>query len=63
VKGEWAAKQNRRIIETLEPERQPPKKKRAPRKPPPDWRPMVDELVKTAQKLKGGAVAGAEPSL
>jgi len=49
-----AAKQNRRIIETLEPERQPPKKKRAPRKPPPDWRPVVDELVKTAEGLKGG---------
>ena len=49
-----AAKQNRRIIETLEPERQPPKKKRAPRKPPRDWRPVVDELVKTAGKLKGG---------
>jgi len=49
-----AAKQNRRIIETLEPERQQPKKKRAPRKPPRDWRPVVDELVKTAEKLKGG---------
>lgn len=49
-----AAKQNRRITETLEPERQPPKKKRAPRKPPPDWRPVVDELVKTAESLKGG---------
>jgi len=49
-----AAKQNRRIIETLEPERQPPQKKRAPRKPPRDWLPVVDELVKTAEKLKGG---------
>lgn len=49
-----AAKQNDRIIETLEPERQPPKKKRAPRKPPPDWRPVVDELAKTAEGLKGG---------
>ena len=58
-----AAKQNRRIIETLEPEQQPPKKKRAPRKPPRDWRPVVDELVETAEKLKGGAVAGAEPCL
>ena len=47
-----AAKQNRRIIETLEPERQ--KKKPAPRKPPRDWQPVVDELVKTAEKLKGG---------
>ena len=54
MKGEWAAKQNRRIIETLEPERQPPKKKRKPRKPPPDWRPVMDELVETAEKLKGG---------
>jgi hypothetical protein len=49
-----AAKQNQRIIGTLEPEQQPPKKKRAPRKPPPDWRPVVDDLVKTAKKLKGG---------
>lgn len=49
-----AAKQNRRIIETLEPERQPAQKKRTPRKPPPDWRPVVDELVKTAEKLKAG---------
>jgi len=49
-----AAKQNRRIIETLEPEQQPPKKKRAPGKPPPDWRPVLGELVKTAEKLKGG---------
>ncbi len=47
-----AAKQNHRIIETLEPERRP--KKRAPRKPSRDWRPVVDELVKTAEKLKGG---------
>ena len=47
-----AAKQNRRIIETLEPERQP--KKRETRKPLRDWRPVVDELVKTAGKLKGG---------
>jgi hypothetical protein len=49
-----AAKQNQRIIGTLEPEQQPPKKKRAPRKPPPDWRPVVDDLVETAKKLKGG---------
>lgn len=49
-----AAKQNQRIIETLEPERQPPPKKRAPRKPPPDWRPVVDELVKMVEGLKGG---------
>lgn len=49
-----AAKQNRRIIETLEPERQPPKKKRASRKPPRDWQPVVDELVKKAEALKRG---------
>jgi len=48
-----AAKQNQRIIETLKPERQVPKEKRKPRKPPPDWRPVVDELVKTAEGLKG----------
>lgn len=48
------AKQNRCIIETLEPERQPRKKKQVPRKPPPDWRPVVDELVKMTEGLKGG---------
>ena len=47
-------KQNRRIIKTLEPERPPPQKERAPRKPPPDRQPVVDELVKTTRKLKGG---------
>ncbi len=47
-----AAKQNHRIIETLEPERQ--QKKPASRKPPGDWGPVVDELVKTTGKLKGG---------
>jgi hypothetical protein len=57
-----AAKQNRRIIETLEPERQVPKKKRAPSKPPPDWRPVVDELVKTAEKLKGGQSSVQSPA-
>jgi hypothetical protein len=55
-----AAKQNRRIIEILEPERQP--KKRAPRKPPRDWRPVVDELVKAAGKLKGGSSPVQSPA-
>jgi hypothetical protein len=46
-----AAKQNGRIITTLEPElAKPPRKKT----PPKDWRPIVDELVKTTNRLRGG---------
>ena len=46
-----AAKQNDRIITTLEPEmKKPPRVK----KPARDWRPVVDDLVKTTEKLKGG---------
>jgi transposase len=49
-----AAKQNRRIIETLEPERAPPSKPRSARKPARDLRPVVDEVVSTANRLRGG---------
>ena len=48
-----AAKQNRRIIETLEPERASTRH-RAPRKPAPDLRPVVDKVVSTANRLRGG---------
>ena len=48
-----AAKQNQRIIATLEPDRQAKEHEKARRKPSADWRPEVDELVKAANKLKG----------
>jgi hypothetical protein len=55
------AKQNDRIITTLEPELAPPPRKKKPAK---DWRPVVDDLVKTTNKLKGGpAVQSAALSL
>lgn len=53
-----AAKQNGHIITSLEPERITP----APReraKPGKDWRPVVDELVKTTDKMKGGPVVSS----
>ncbi len=46
-----AARQNGRIIETLEPEQ---KASPVPPRPSTDWRPVVDELLQTAEKLKGG---------
>ena len=51
-----AAKQNQRIIETLDPELQAKQREKTWRKPTRDWRPEVDELVKAANKLKGGNV-------
>jgi hypothetical protein len=48
-----AAKQNQRIITTLEPGRQVQEKEKARYKLVTDWRPEVDELVKAANKLKG----------
>jgi len=48
-----AAKQNGRIVTTLEPELAKPAQ-RAREKPGKDWRPVVDDLVKTAGKMKGG---------
>jgi hypothetical protein len=50
------AKQNDRIITTLEPELAKPPRKKTPTK---DWRPAVDELVKTTGKLKGGPAVQA----
>jgi len=46
------AKQNNRIITTLEPELAKPARK--PKKPPKDWRPELDDLVKQTEKMKGG---------
>ncbi len=50
------AKQNQRIIETLAPDVSAKQQEKKPQKPARDWRPEVDELVKTANKLKGGNV-------
>jgi hypothetical protein len=51
-----AAKQNQRLIETLEPGHRAQQQKKARSKPGRDWRPEVDELVKEANKLKGEKV-------
>jgi hypothetical protein len=48
-----AAKQNERIITTLEPESAQPSPPRR-EKPVKDWGPVVDELVETAGTMKGG---------
>jgi hypothetical protein len=48
-----AAKQNDRIITTLEPELAKPARG-APKEPGQDWRPVMDDLVKTTDKIKGG---------
>lgn len=45
------ARQNRRIITTLEPERE---KEATPRKQGKDWRSEVDNLVKLTARMKGG---------
>jgi hypothetical protein len=47
-----AAKQNDRIITTLEPELAKPARK--PPKPSEDWRPEMDDLVERTDKMKGG---------
>ena len=48
-----AAKQNDRIIATLEPElEKPARQKRV--KPAKDWGPVVDDLIRTTSKMKGG---------
>jgi hypothetical protein len=47
-----AAKQNNRIITTLEPELAKPAQK--PRKPAQDWRSGVDALVNQTEKMRGG---------
>ena len=51
-----AAKQNQRIIETLDPVLQAKQQEKTRRKPARDWRPEVDELVRVVNKLKGGKV-------
>ncbi len=51
-----AAKQNRSIIQTLDPLLQAQQQEKAQRKPTRDWRPEIDELVKAANRLKGGGV-------
>jgi hypothetical protein len=51
-----AAKQNQRIIETLDPTLYAQQQEKKRQKPSRDWRPEVDELVKAANKLKGGNV-------
>ena len=48
-----AAKQNGRIITTLEPELAKPARQRR-KKPTKDWKPVVDDLVETTSKMKGG---------
>lgn len=48
------AKQNDRIIESLEPPA-PQEKKKAAKKPVKDFTPVLDELAETAKGLKGGA--------
>jgi hypothetical protein len=49
-----AAKQNGRIITTLEPElAKPAKAKRSP-KPGKDWGPLVEEVVAASQQMRGG---------
>ncbi len=51
-----AAKQNQRIIETLEPDLHRQQQQKARQKPSRDWRAEVDQLVKATNKLKGGPV-------
>jgi hypothetical protein len=51
-----AAKQNQRIMDTLDPTLQAKQREKARRQPTRDWRPEVDELVTAANKLKGGKV-------
>ena len=50
-----AAKQNGRIIETLDPDIQPAKAPRKAHTPAKDWRPELKELVAKAQRLRGGS--------
>jgi hypothetical protein len=48
-----AAKQNDHIIATLEPELEKPARQKR-KKPAKDWGPVVDDLIQTTSKMKGG---------
>jgi hypothetical protein len=48
------AKQNKRIITTLEPEAAGPAQKERKRKPGKDWGPTVEEIVQVSERMRGG---------
>lgn len=50
-----AAKQNERIISTLEPEATTPKEDKHRQKPRKDWDSVVEEIVGASQKMQGGS--------
>ncbi|MBV6519101.1 MAG: hypothetical protein DCC43_02005 [Candidatus Brocadia sp.] len=50
-----AAKQNDRIITTLEPEAAPPIQARHQQKPGKDWKPVVEEIVRASEKMRGSS--------
>ncbi len=50
-----AAKQNNRIVTTLEPEAAPQIQVMHQQKPGKDWNPVVEELVRTCENLQGGS--------
>lgn len=49
-----AAKQNDRIITTLEPETAQEKQVKLQQKPGKDWMPLIEEIVKASEKMRGG---------
>ena len=49
-----AAKQNGRIITTLEPEVAKPAKAKRPPKPGKDWGPLIEEIVAASEQMRGG---------
>lgn len=50
-----AAKQNDRIITTLEPEATTQKQVKHQQKPGKDWKPVVEEIVRASEKMRGGS--------
>ncbi len=50
-----AAKQNNRIVTTLEPETVPQIQIRHQKKPGKDWNPVVEDLVRACENLRGGS--------
>ncbi|BBO16241.1 conserved hypothetical protein [Candidatus Brocadia pituitae] len=50
-----AAKQNNRIVTTLEPETAPQIQVRHQQKPDKDWKPVVEELVRASENLRRGS--------